>query len=269
MKKLLALPLAVLFMAACSDSSTAPATTSANLTPSYAKPVAPPPPPAITAVVDDSYDFGGGISATGTTGSHIGTDAPTGITADDASLNVQTAPSGQQFLGRFNQTQTRALLVLDNGSAKYSLTLDLYTIGSWDGEGKQAQSGTFLANVFSVTAVCSATVSVPIFSSTFSNQLTVQQDFPANLTLGQSGGNKAATGSFAQDALNYKSVPSISNTPVFRSFGDVSYHLAFSGANPCGAGNPVTFAFASSAPGQQSNYDESWGIDNIHIIAGT
>jgi hypothetical protein len=270
MKKLFALPLAVLFVAACSDSTTAPATTSANLTPSYGKHTnPPPPPPPPTPIVNDTYTFSG--ASISSAGSHFGTDAPAGATfdaTDDPGSNIQTAPNGEQFLGRFNHTQTRALLVLDDGYTNYNLTFNLYTIGSWDGKGKQAQNGFFLANVFSVVAVCSATESHELFASTFSNQLTVQQDFPANIAIGQSGGNKAATGSVTQDALNYKSRPDLSNTPPFRSFGDVTYALTFAGANPCGAGHPVTFAFSSTAPGQQDNWDESWGIDNVHIQAG-
>ena len=76
--------------------------------------------------------------------------------------------------------------------------------------------------MFDISYKCGTADPVSIYKTSFSNQLTVQQDYPlAYLT----GGNKAATGSYDQDLLNYRSAPSLSNTPVFRSFGDVEYHM--------------------------------------------
>ena len=106
-----------------------------------------------------------------------------------------------------------------------------------------------------------------IFSTTFSNQLTVQQDYPAAAF--SSGGSKAGSGAVAIDALGYRNLPLESNTPPFRSFGDATYHMSFAGANPCGAGNPVQFVIGTSNPTQQSTWDESWGIDNLSIKAGS
>lgn len=269
MKKIFFLPLAAFIVAACSEPTTSTATS--DLSPSYAKPTPPPTEPTFTTTItNDFYTFtSSGISAAGS--SFItGLEAGGQGTASGPATVVAPSPSFEEFLGRFVNVDTEARLVVTNGSNQFLLQYDLYTIGSWDGKGKQAQSGFFEANVFSVSFLCEGAIPDGVlFTSTFSNQLTVQQDYPANTALGQSGGNKAATGSFDTDALNYRSRPDLSNTPPFRSFGDVSYHMQLSGPNPCGVGQTVTFVFGSTAPNQQSNYDESWGIDNVRIRTGT
>ena len=262
MKKYFALPLAVLFVAACSD-STAPST-SADLSARYAKPVPPPTVvPATGTDYIDSYDFDtpGVIAAAN---SNIGTDTDDGSLASNAAT-MQTVPndSDNGFIGRYNNTNTRALLVLTNPGSKYTVDFDLYIIGSWDGKGKQAQHGIFEANVFQVGYRC-GTGTAPVtslFTTTFSNQYTVQQDFPNAFGL---GGFKAGSGSVPNsiDALGYADHPELSHTPSFRSFGDATYHLSYTIENVCGGAAP-TFVFSSTAPGQQNNYDESWGLDNI------
>jgi hypothetical protein len=264
MKKFLAVPLAVLFVAACSDSSTAPASSTADLAPSYAKPTPPPPPSATGTAYTDTYDFNS-VNVVAQAHSSIGVDTDDGSIASSGTT-TQSVPADPTngFIGRYNNTNTRALLVLTQAGSLYTVSFDLYVIGSWDGKGKQAQNGTFQANVFQVGYRCGGgTAAVtPIFSTTFSNQLTVQQDFPLALGL---GGNKAGSGAYAIDALGYASRPDLSNTPTFRSFGDATYKLSYTIGNVCGAGVAPTFVFSSTAPGQQSNYDESWGIDNISL----
>jgi len=248
----------------CTEPSAPSADMSVDSSPSYAKGTGSA--GCTTCAVNDLYTFTDGSLSK--TGSSFTTDSQLGTTDIASSATVVSSPSGEKFVGRFVNTQTEALLVLPNGYSKYSLTFDLYTIGSWDGKGKQAQGGIFLSNVVSLRYRCVGGASADIFSSTFSNQTTVQQDYPANLALGQIGGYKAATGSLSQDNLRFREDPT-SNTPLFRSFGDVTYRLSFAGNNPCGAGNPVTFVWRTSAPNQQSNYDESWGLDNITVKAGT
>ena len=261
MKKLFALPLAVVFVAACSE-STAPESV-ADLSPSYAKPTQPPSEICSggACLTNDTYNFEGGVIVAGA-GSSIATDLEAGGAGTADVPSVVTAPNGQKFVGRFTNVDTQLLVNVTNGGSTYSLTFDVYTIGSWDGKGRQAQQGTFLANIFSIAYRCSGNVTGTVFATTFSNQLTVQQDYPLDISAG--GGAKAGTGSYAKDALGYRGDPS-SNTPLFRSFGDVEYTLRLSGANPCGSGNPVTFILSTSNPSQQSVYDESWGVDNITV----
>jgi hypothetical protein len=264
MKKLFALPLAVVFIAACSD-STAP--TSAYLSPRYAKPAPTPTGFACngTCNVDNTFDFSGGISAAGTGTATVGTELQVGAAGTADAPNTTTSPSGQTFLGRFTNTRTDVVINIPAGNSIYSVTYDLYIIGSWDGRGKQAQHGVFDANVYDVSYRCNATPGTvtSIFQTSFSNQLTVQQDYPLAYLL---GGNKAGTGSFAIDALNYRSDPTTSNTPVFRSYGDVEYKQSYSGTNRCGTG-AFSLIISTSNPTQQSVYDESWGIDNVHVQA--
>jgi hypothetical protein len=262
MKKFFAVPLAVLFVAACSD-STAPVK-SADVTPSYAKPVAPTTPDCTTnCAINDFYDFSGGIqSSSGIT--TVGTDVQFGSTSISASdANTVTSLSGETFLGRFANVETMVVINVPAGNANYNLSFDFYAIGSWDGRGKQAQNGVFQANVYDLGYRCSTTgPTTSLFKTTFSNQKTVQQDYPNAY---MSGGFKAASGSYAQDSLGYKNDPS-SNTPLFRSYGDVEYRMVSAGANPCGTG-AVQFTVSTSAPQQQSVYDESWGVDNILVHA--
>lgn len=263
MKKFFAVPLAVLFVAACSDSSTAPV--SSDLEPSYAKPVEPLVVCASCPVVGDfNFENGTTISAVG--GSTIGTELQVGASGIADAPGVVTAPvGGQDFLGRFTNTFTQVVITAP-GSTNYYLNFDLYVIGSWDGRGKQAQQGSFLANVVEVGYRCTAGGPVTtLLKTTFSNQLTVQQDYPNGYL---SGGYKAGTGAEAIDALGYATRPDLSNTPQFRSFGDATYDLTFSGSNPCGGGS-ITFLIGTSNPTQQSVYDESWGVDNIIVRAGT
>jgi len=264
MKKLVALPLAALFIAACSEPTTPNAS---DLTPSYAKPGSGAPPVTVTgSLFSDSYNFDGTVIADGSGTSLWGTDCD-GCVASSADGNIQSVPNNitNLFLGRFPEVGTRALLVVPDAGSEVSVTFDLYVIGSWDGRGKQAQHGVFQANVFQLSYRCEGTASTStIFQTTFSNQLTVQQDYPLSYL---QGGNKAGTGAVAIDALGYASRPDLSNTPQFRSFGDATYHMSFAMANPCisVADGGITFIFSSTNPSAQSTWDESWGIDNVTV----
>lgn len=262
MNKYFAVPLAVLFAAACSD-STAPSS-AVNASPSYAKPVPPPAAGCTTCTVNDSYNFEGVSTASANTS--IGTALQPGISGTADAPAVIASPNGYtHFVGRFDNTRTTLTINVAAGYPRYDLAFDFYTIGSWDGRGKQAQQGSFLANVFDLSYVCGTAAPVSMFTTSFSNQLTVQQDYPNSYL---QGGFKAATGSYATDLLGYKDYPQISNTPTFRSFGDVEYTIKSSGVNPCGTG-AVSFVISTSNPTQQSTFDESWGVDNIVIKAGT
>jgi len=260
MKKLFAVPLAVLFVAACSD-STSPAS-STDLDPSYAKPTTPVVYCGSCPTVG-SWDFESGSTISAVGGSTIGTELQPEVTGTASGADVIEAPFGQSFLGRFENTRTM-VVINSTGGANYNLTFDLYIIGSWDGRGKQAQQGVFQANVVDIGYRCEAGDPITsLFKTTFSNQYTVQQDYPNSYL---TGGFKAGSGSEGIDELGYRTTPSISNTPEFRSFGDAIYTMNFSGVNPCSGG--ITFTISTSNPTQQSVYDESWGVDNIVVKAG-
>ncbi|MEO8192504.1 MAG: hypothetical protein ABI681_01555 [Gemmatimonadales bacterium] len=264
MKRIMYASLATLVFAGCSE-PTAPSKALDVTSPVYARKTGgggagggP-----TTVVIDDNFSFEPGAAATA---SSFGTELQAGAVGEASDPAVATSPSGQRFLGRFQETRTQLVLTTPAGHSKYSLAFDLYTIGSWDGKGKQAQNGVFEANVVQIGYRCGTSATItPLFSTTFSNQLTVQQDYPRALGL---GGNKAGTGSFAQDALGYRGHPELSNTPPFRSFADVSYRLTFAGANPCGT-NAMSFVWDTSNPTQQNLNDESWGIDNVNLKMGS
>jgi hypothetical protein len=268
MKRLIAASVAALLFTACSE-STAPVASN-DLAVSYGKKVTPPPTTVAGAVTNAFFDFSN-ASVVAAAGDGVGTANGTTISTNifeavgTASLidPIQTYNGSNYFVGRFTNTKTAVLVNVPNGGAKYALEFDFYAIGSWDGIGKQAQNGAFLANVFQVGAVCTgddAGTIRDIFTSTFSNQMTVQQNYP--LAFGTGGGAKALTGSVDSGNL-FNGDPTV-NVPVFRSVSDATYHMSFTGVNPCVTGT-VTFVFRTFAPGQQSAPDETWGVDNISI----
>jgi hypothetical protein len=259
-----------LILSACTE-ATAPVATQQNFTPSYAKKV-PPPTSSVSGnltwaefhFANQSLDatYPTGYSANG---AQISSGLLSGLTGASSDVPVPTYVDPTNFfLGRFDNTQTVAMLSVPNGGSKYDLAFDFYAIGSWDGIGKQAQSGAFGANLFQIGALCTgdATGTVrDIFTSTFSNQMTVQQNYPLSYTSG--GGAKALTGSFASDTL-FKGDPTVS-VPLFRSVSDAIYKMHFTGDNPCVTGS-FTIVFRSySSSTEQTSFDETWGIDNVVV----
>ncbi len=255
MRKLASLTAALLVLAACNE-TTGP---TADLSTRAAKPVADPGPVVSGNLVNETFDFEDN-TITGASGSFFAVnDLNDGFSA--AAPAVVSAYNGStDFLGRIDNHTL--FLVVPNGGSTYSLDFDLYIIGSWDGQGKQAQSGAFGQDIWRLGIRCdlSPELGVNLLTTDFSNQLTVQQSYPKAAS--QKGGKKAGTDSYAQDALGFRADPAV-HTPQFRSFGDTQYHMSFSGTNPCGAGEQMVFAFTVPDAGLQSNRDESWGVDNV------
>lgn len=268
MKRLFAAASAALFLAACSESTAPGAAT--DLAVSYGKKTPHQPVGVTGSLTNALFNFDGQSTAAASAGgggineASISTNVFEGAALASAidPVPVYNHPANF-FVGRFENTKTVVLLDVPHGGSKYSLDFDLYVIGSWDGIGKQAQSGAFGANAFQVGAVCAADPAGTvrdIFTTTFSNQLTVQQNYP--LAYGSGGGAKALTGSVNSDE-NFKNDPTVV-VPLFKSVSDATYHLTYTGANPCVSG-AVTFVFRTYTPGQQSAPDETWGVDNITI----
>lgn len=259
MKHLGPLFAAVLITAACSE-ATAP---SSDINSRDAKT---PPSGGITVagnLTNDSYSFED-FSISGAGGTSWAADELTDGTFNVSSPPVTAAYNGStHFMGRADNTSL--FLIVPNAGTKYSLAFDLYIIGSWDGQGQQAQNGAFGQDIWRASIRCGSASAAPsqiLLETDFSNQLTVQQSYPAAAT--QKGGNKAASGSYGQDLLGFRNDPTV-NTPLFRSFGDSEYHMTFSGVNPCTAGQTVFFTFTVPNANLQSNYDESWGLDNVVV----
>jgi hypothetical protein len=260
MKRLVSLSAAALLLAACSE-ATAP--TSALATRDN-KPVTPPPTVSVSGnLTNDMFTFEDEsiTSASGASFSEEST-GPGSVTA--AAPTVSTAYNqSTHFLGR--ASNNAIFLNVPNGGSAYALDFKLYIIGSWDGQGQQAQNGAFGQDIWRLSIRCGsqdAPASQTLLETDFSNQNTVQQSFPGPAT--KQGGYKAATGSYGQDILGFRN-DSSNNTPTFRSYGDVEYHLTYSGANPCPSTGPTYFVFLAPFGDLQGNYDESWGIDDVSI----
>ena len=259
MKRLVSLSAAVILMAACSE-ATAP---NPDLSTREGKPTSEPGITVSGNLTNDTYTFEDfGIS--GASGTSWAADELTDGTFSTSAPPVTDAYNhSTHFMGRADNTSL--FLIVPNAGSTYSLTFDLYVIGSWDGQGQQAQNGAFGQDIWRAAIRCGSATAAPsriLLETDFSNQLTVQQSYPEAAT--QKGGHKAATGSYAQDLLGFRNDPSV-NTPLFRSFGDVEYHMSFSGTNPCAAGQTAFFTFTVPYANLQSNYDESWGLDNVTI----
>lgn len=255
MKRLITIAAAALALAACQD-VTAPA---ADVSTRNAKPVTPPI-EVVGNLTFDTFTFDDGMY-TSSAGSAFTSEALSGgIGAAAPSLSAVHNDSTNLFIGR--EDNHRIMLVVPNGGSKYDISYDLYIIGSWDGNGKQTGK-QYGVDLWQAGIACSANGPVVkmLLETTFSNQKTVQQSYPA--WYGSNGSGKpAGTGAYAEDALGFIHDETV-HTPIFRSMGDTWYKLHFTGANPCGAGAAMYFVWTVPFGSLQSNYDESWGLDNV------
>lgn len=257
MKRIVSLSAAALLLAACSD-ATAPGT---NATPLDAKDS----PPTITVsgnLTNDSYTFDEGTFSGAAGSTFTVEDLDGGFSAAAPSLTTAYNDASNGFIGRLDNHELD--LIVTNGGSKFSLTFDLYIIGSWDGDGQQSGKA-FGADLWSVGIACTpgGAIVQNLLTTTFSNQKTVQQSYPNEWRDGR-GGAPAGTGALSLDALGFRDDPTV-HTPLFSSYGDTEYRLSFSGINPCGAGSPLYVLFTVPNASLQSNYDESWGVDNLTI----
>lgn len=243
---------AALVVAACTE-PTAPSAVQ-DLTPSYAKPTT----GGLTVngnLQNNTFAF----SATdlGRTGSSSTSLAVLDQNAQAiASLLTEEMPAnpGNYVLGRLNNQQV--VIGIAAGATKFELNLDFYAIGSWDGAGFQAQQGSFGLDSWAVMAECGDNV-VDIFTTSFSNQKSVQQHFPSSVTGRRSQWLKNSAGS---NVTGFDAI-----VPLFSSVKDSWYKLSFKGANPCGSAEFKSIRLLTPLFEQQARDDESWAVDNISI----
>lgn len=258
MKTLVLLSAAVLAAAACSEATAPPA----DLAPRSAKPSSDPGISVAGNLTNDTFSFDDGTFSS-SAGSTFTVEALSGgFGASSPNIASVYNNASNKFLGRANNH--RVVLIVPNGGSTYDISYDLYILGSWDGNGKQSGK-QYGVDMWSSQIACSAggPAAQTLIETTFSNQKTVQQSYPA--AYGANGsGNKAGEGAFAVDALGFKEDPS-NHTPLFQSMGDTWYKLNFRGANPCGPGNAIFFVWTVPDGDLQSNYDESWGLDNVIV----
>src|SRR5512140_3224658 len=138
MKTYVPLAAAALLFAACSESTSPTAT----LSPQNTKSTPPPPITVVGNLTSDNYTFeDASISGAGGTGWAEEAVGTAGTIGPEAVSTTEAYNGSTRFLGR--ASNNALFLVVPNGGHTYDLSFDLYTIGSWDGQGKQAQHGTF------------------------------------------------------------------------------------------------------------------------------
>jgi len=241
MKKFLVVPVAALFLAACSE-STAP-TAVAN-SPNFA-----PRADFVAAGLGDSFDFEGGFSAAASPF------APNRV--DDIPSDTYSR-GGKGFLGKFtNDAVTIGTSYVGNGW----LNFDLYIEGTWDGNAK----GKYGPDVLAISAYCGSTITgtpAATFVTSFSNKATTKQSFPGSYPAASYAG---LTGATHLDELGFSAAGEVLTTNHAVSTYDAVYSLSFAYPAACATAGAVTFVLSSNT--LQSPTDEFWGIDNVSVTA--
>ena len=253
MKRTITASFAVFLLAACTE-PTAPGAT-ADLDPRYARKPAGQSLSVQGNLQNNVFAFAAdGYAMTGSS-------ATTLMVLDEnqqsaASVLTENLPASPDdyVLGRLNNEQV-VIGILPNAKS-YEISFDFYAIGSWDGRGQQAQHGSFGQDNWQVSAKCGTSL-VNIFTTTFSNQKSVQQHYPNAIT----GKSAQWLSSSSGSNVTGFDVP----VPLFSSVVDSWYELTFKGLNPCG-GEAFT-AIYLTIPGfsLQTRADESWAIDDLLV----
>lgn len=244
---------AVFLLAACTE-PTAPGAT-ADLDPRYARKPGGQTLTVLGNLQNNSFAFAAdGYAMTGSSATTLTVFDENQQAAASVLTEYLPARPNEYVLGRLNNEQV-AIGILPNAKS-YAISFDLYVIGSWDGNGQQAQHGNFGEDNWQVLAKCGNSL-VDIFTTNFSNQKSVQQKYPNSIT-GRS--TQWLSGSTGSNVTGFD-VP----VPLFSSVTDSWYELTFKGLNPCG-----TEAFTAihlTIPGfsLQSRTDESWAIDKLSV----
>ena len=186
-----------------------------------------------------------------------GVNSGNGINASWSAVNgdaqvTATAPSGETFLGEFgNDTLSLDLSGLP-GHDQLTLSFDLYTIRSWDGN-----NSTYGPDQWSLTAdgqmLLDTTFSTYPLGENYGTQAEQAYGGPGQPT----GSYDAGTGG-VRNTLGYTF-----NYPSGTAPSEVAYELIFSFDHTA---DTVSFDF--SALGLQWLSDESWGIDNVSVSVG-
>ncbi len=225
MRKAFTLPVAALFVVACTD-STAPE--------NYARSAESIRGPA--AALSLSEGFENGVSTAGTWSPEVYSTSP-----------GTKAKAATTFLGRFaDQVVT---LRVPAGSTNLTITFDVYVIGSWDGAGLQGFGGDQWQ-----VEVERAGVKQNLFHTSFSNQATKPQHYPKQVT--DKGTRPNGTKALALNSLGYPKASAKFDV------GDAIYRMTFTVSNP--TGGEVVFHFHTTTP-LQGEPDESWGLDNVQV----
>jgi hypothetical protein len=159
------------------------------------------------------------------------------------------ADANRIFLGRFADGTVSLSLSALPAHSSLSLDFDLFIMSSWDGDGPEP--GT--PDIWSLSVAGGPT----LVHTTFSNFPNRTQDYP-NAYDDVPGGavNPPKTGAVEVNTLGY---PGFLNFPG----GDSVYHMQFDIPHTASS---VMFNFVGG-PGLTSVADESWGLDNVRVVA--
>ena len=161
--------------------------------------------------------------------------------------SIETAPSGENFLGRF--LDIVETLTLNNLPVHTSATVAfrLYTIGSWDGNNTALNNGVVDGFTFDNIGLGQSNA-LPL-NTTFSNFPGSDQDYPTIPSVGK-------TGAVAINSLQYPV-----NNGGFG--GDAAYDFSFTFAHTSSTLIANWVAYINQAGG--GLLDESWGLDNVVV----
>lgn len=233
MKNVIAFPLAVLFLAACSE-STAPVKES-DL--------------SVRAVAmtgcdtgEDCMDFNSSVTTSG------------GSSFNSSLITEIPAATGDKFLGQF--TNESVNLIVTDVVTSAVVSFDLYIIGTWDGNGGHKYG----PDTWQVSATCNGGTLGTAKTYSFSNKKTTLQSYPA--LYGQ-GENKGLTGSLPGVTLGFGTSDTQRTTNHTVSSYDAVYRFTNVGFGSCTG--EVVFTFTSPSNQLQPTYDESWGLDNVVV----
>ena len=229
MKAKYLLPVAAVFVVACSE----PTSPVSDLGISAGKHTQPPPAPS-----GPVETFENGVAS-------LSSWSFNGLTTSPGSSKM--APTG--FLGRLLNQEVS--LSIPEGMTSVTVSFDLYIIGTWDGAGQQGFGGDW----WQIEVSRNGGARENLFHTSFSNQATKPQHFPKQVTDGTSPADKGAY------ATNWLGFPKASGK---FDVGDAIYKLSYTISNP-GAG-PLVLYFHTTTSLQDLN-DESWGLDNV-MVAG-
>jgi hypothetical protein len=154
--------------------------------------------------------------------------------------NVDFTPIGsRQFLGRFAETTVRLTLTNLPLHTKLTVELDLFVIGSWNGN-----SPTNGPDLWSLNTTGGPQLLTTTFHASTTNT-TLRQAFPGN---------------FPGSAFAPQTAASEVNSLGYNPDGDAVYHLSYAFAHST---NRVEINFVGDPTEPLAN--ESWGLDNLKI----
>lgn len=166
-------------------------------------------------------------------------DFETASTADLSGGSIVTAPNGENFYGYLSAGSAAVLTLTGlSGYANISLSFDLYTLESLDGDGLNCCGPDYF------TVVAGSTT---LLNETFSNVVGWQQSYGGSGSVGGTGSDSTLTGTLG-----------------YSYYGpDHTYHLSF--ADIATSVSTLTIYFIGNS--SQGWADEGFGIDNL-VVTG-